>query len=67
VLQFNRARRKAAQVAVRRLQAGSTPVFGAVLNGLSVKAAGYYYAGLYDKSYEDYYVAAEQPRVVGKA
>lgn len=66
VLQFNRARRKTAQVAVRRLLASTTPVFGAVLNGLNLKAAGYYYAGLYDKSYEDYYIGAEQPRIAGK-
>lgn len=60
-VQFNRVRRKAAQAAVRRLHESNAPIFGAVLNGLSLAVAGYYYAQYYDKSYEKYYVAADQP------
>lgn len=55
---FNKVRRKAAQHAARKLLESNVPVFGAVLNGLNLAVAGYYYAQYYDKSYKDYYVMA---------
>ncbi|TVR50525.1 MAG: polysaccharide biosynthesis tyrosine autokinase [Puniceicoccaceae bacterium] len=59
-IQFNRVKRKAAQTVVRRLSETSVPVFGAILNGLNLSLAGYYYAQYYDKSYKDYYVVTSE-------
>ncbi|AHF89392.1 sugar tyrosine-protein kinase [Opitutaceae bacterium TAV5] len=56
---FNKVRRKAAQHAARKLLESNVPVYGAVLNGLNLAVAGYYYAQYYDKSYKDYYVMTE--------
>ena len=51
---FNRVRRKTAQHNVQRLGA-NIPCFGAVLNGLDLNIAHYYYKQYYDRSYQDYY------------
>jgi Mrp family chromosome partitioning ATPase len=56
---FNRVRRKAAQYNVQRLNDSNIPCFGAVLNGLDLNLAHYYYKQYYDKSYKDYYVKAK--------
>jgi polysaccharide biosynthesis transport protein len=54
---FNRVRRKAAQHNVQRLVESNVPCFGAVLNGLDLNLAHYYYRQYYDRSYKDYYVS----------
>lgn len=66
-LQFNRVRRRTAKLAAHRLLESSTPVFGAVLNALSLSMAGYYYAGYDDRSYKDYYLEAAAPEKSGKS
>jgi succinoglycan biosynthesis transport protein ExoP len=53
---FNKVRRKAAEVAVKRMLEVNVPGFGAVLNGLTGALGGYYYSHYYDKSYKEYYV-----------
>ena len=56
---FNRVRRKAAQHNAQRLKESNVPCFGAILNGLNLNLAHYYYKQYYDKSYKDYYVKAK--------
>ncbi len=65
-IMFNHVRRKAAQFCARRLTQTNVPCFGAVLNALNVSASGYYYAQYYDKSYKDYFVAADDGSGSGK-
>jgi len=59
VIKFNAVKRKTAKANLRRILESNTPVFGAVLNQISVAVASYYYANYYDKSYQDYYVSNE--------
>lgn len=54
-IKFNKVKRSAARHNARRLLESNIPVFGAVLNNLSLSVSGYYYAQYYDKSYYDYY------------
>lgn len=54
-IKFNKVKRNAAKHNSRRLLESNVPVFGAVLNNLSLSVSGYYYAQYYDKSYYDYY------------
>jgi polysaccharide biosynthesis transport protein len=54
-IKFNKVKRSAARHNARRLLESNVPVFGAVLNNLSLSVSGYYYAQYYDKSYYDYY------------
>jgi polysaccharide biosynthesis transport protein len=54
-IKFNKVKRSAARHNTRRLMESNVPVFGAVLNNLSLSVSGYYYAQYYDKSYYDYY------------
>lgn len=54
-IKFNKVKRTAAKHNARRLLDSNVPVFGAVLNNLSLSVSGYYYAQYYDKSYYDYY------------
>lgn len=54
-IKFNKVKRDAAKHNARRLLESNVPVFGAVLNSLSLSVSGYYYAQYYDKSYYDYY------------
>lgn len=54
-IKFNKVKRTAAKHNARRLLESNVPVFGAVLNNLSLSVSGYYYAQYYDKSYYDYY------------
>ena len=58
-IMFGKVRRKAAQVCVQRLSEVNVPTFGAILNGLDVRAGGYYhhYYGRYYESnaYKRYY------------
>ncbi|WP_309397374.1 GumC family protein [Cerasicoccus maritimus] len=55
VIKFNAVKRKTAKSNLRRIIESNTPVFGAVLNQISVNVASYYYANYYDKSYAGYY------------
>lgn len=54
-IKFNKVKRTAAKHNARRLVESNVPVFGAVLNNLSLSVSGYYYAQYYDRSYYDYY------------
>lgn len=55
VIKFNAVKRKTAKSNLRRIIESNTPVFGAILNQISVSVASYYYANYYDKSYAGYY------------
>lgn len=66
-IMFNHVRRKAAQFCARRLLEANVPCFGAVLNALNLTVSGYYYSQYYDKSYKDYFVAAEEPTKSAKS
>jgi len=73
VIKYNAVKRKTAKANLRRLMESNTPIFGAVLNQITVAVASYYYSNYYDKSYQDYYnhddideeEAPLQPRVDG--
>jgi Mrp family chromosome partitioning ATPase len=56
VIKFNAVKRKTAKLNVRRLMEGNVPIFGAILNQISLSVASYYYTSYYDKSYRNYYV-----------
>ena len=58
VLRFNAVKRRTAKLNVRRIWEANVPVFGAVLNNIRSSVAGYYYSHYYDRSYQDYYLAA---------
>ncbi|MBC2596085.1 polysaccharide biosynthesis tyrosine autokinase [Ruficoccus amylovorans] len=68
VIKFNAVKRRTAKANLRRIIESNTPVFGAVLNQISVAVASYYYANYYDKSYQDYYHTddGEDVQVEGK-
>ncbi|MEO0795309.1 MAG: polysaccharide biosynthesis tyrosine autokinase [Verrucomicrobiota bacterium] len=55
VIKFNSVKRKTAKSNLRRIIESNTPVFGAILNQISVSVASYYYSNYYDKSYSKYY------------
>ncbi|MGE9294452.1 MAG: GumC family protein, partial [Puniceicoccales bacterium] len=55
VIKFNAVKRRTAKANLRRIIESNTPVFGAILNQISVAVASYYYANYYDKSYQSYY------------
>lgn len=55
-VRFNQVRTKAAEFAARRLLESGVPCLGAVLNGLDLAVSDHYYAGYYDKSYQDYVI-----------
>ncbi len=56
VIKFNAVKRKVAKVNLSRLMQGNVPVFGAILNQISLTSASYYYTHYYDKSYRNYYM-----------
>jgi capsular exopolysaccharide synthesis family protein len=56
VIKFNSVKRKTAKLNLRRLLEGNVPIFGAILNQISLSVASYYYTSYYDKSYRNYYV-----------
>ena len=56
VIKFNAVKRKVAKVNLARLMQGNVPVFGAILNQISLTSASYYYTHYYDKSYRNYYM-----------
>ena len=59
VIKFNSVKRKTAILNVRRLWETNVPVFGAILNYVSTAMSSYYYSQYSDKSYKNYYMAAE--------
>jgi capsular exopolysaccharide synthesis family protein len=56
VIKFNAVKRKVAKINLGRLLQGNVPVFGAILNQISIQSASYYYTHYYDKSYNNYYM-----------
>ncbi len=60
VIRFNTVKRKTAVVNVRRLWESNTPVFGAILNGVTNSVSNYYYSHYSDKSYQAYYISDEE-------
>jgi Mrp family chromosome partitioning ATPase len=56
VIKFNTVKRKVAKINLSRLMQGNVPVFGAILNQISLASASYYYTHYYDKSYRNYYM-----------
>lgn len=62
-IKFNAVKRKTAKANLRRIIESNTPVFGAILNQISVAVASYYYANYYDKSYQDYYQSEDEPGI----
>lgn len=56
VIKFNTVKKKTIKNNVRKLLESDTPLFGAVLNNISINVASYYYSHYYDKSYESYYL-----------
>jgi Mrp family chromosome partitioning ATPase len=56
IIKFNSVKRKTAKLNIRRLLEGNVPIFGAILNQISLSVASYYYTSYYDKSYRNYYV-----------
>ena len=59
VIKFNAVKRKVAKINLSRLMQGNVPVFGAILNQISLASASYYYTHYYDKSYRNYYMQEE--------
>lgn len=55
VVKYNAVKRKTAKANLRRLMDSNTPIFGAVLNQITIAVASHYYTNYYDKSYQDYY------------
>jgi len=64
VIKFNAVKRKTAKSNLRRIIESNTPVFGAVLNQISISVANYYYSSYYDKSYSKYYASADSKDTV---
>jgi len=60
VIKFNTVKRKVAKVNLSRLMQGNVPVFGAILNQISLASASYYYTHYYDKSYRNYYMHEDE-------
>ena len=56
VIKFNTVKRKVAKINLSRLMQGNVPIFGAILNQISLASASYYYTHYYDKSYRNYYM-----------
>ncbi len=55
VIRFNMVKRKTAALNIRRLRESNVPIYGAVLNNINTRVAGYYYSHYYDRSYSQYY------------
>jgi len=67
VIKFNAVKRKVAKINLARLMQGNVPVFGAVLNQISLASASYYYTHYYDKSYRNYYMQEEAQQATDAA
>ena len=67
VIKFNAVKRKVAKVNLSRLMQGNVPVFGAILNQISLTSASYYYTHYYDKSYRNYYMHADDDKTEAAA
>jgi capsular exopolysaccharide synthesis family protein len=67
VIKFNTVKRKVAKVNLTRLMQGNVPVFGAILNQISLASASYYYTHYYDKSYHNYYMREGEHQAEGDA
>ena len=61
VVKFNSVKRKTAKAHLSRLLESNVPVFGAVINQISLDIVNYYYSNYYDKTYYDYYNNGELP------
>jgi capsular exopolysaccharide synthesis family protein len=60
VIKFNTVKRKVAKINLARLMQGNVPIFGAILNQISLASASYYYTHYYDKSYRNYYMREDE-------
>ncbi|HVU36971.1 MAG TPA: polysaccharide biosynthesis tyrosine autokinase, partial [Opitutales bacterium] len=60
VIKFNTVKRKVAKINLSRLMQGNVPVYGAILNQISLTSASYYYTHYYDKSYRNYYMHEDE-------
>ncbi len=67
VIKFNTVKRKVAKVNLSRLMQGNVPVYGAILNQISLASASYYYTHYYDKSYHNYYMREGEHQAEGDA
>ena len=67
VIKFNAVKRKVAKINLARLMQGNVPVFGAVLNQISLASASYYYTHYYDKSYRNYYMQEDAQQATDAA
>ena len=55
VVKFNAVKKKNIKVNMRRIIESNTPVFGVIMNQISITMASYYYSNYYDKTYRSYY------------
>ncbi len=55
VVKFNAVKRRTVKSNLRRVVEANVPVFGAVLNQISIAAASYYYTNYYDNAYTQYF------------
>ncbi len=58
-IKFNTVKKKVAKGNLRRLIEANVPIFGAVLNQISISVASHYYTNYYDRSYKNYYQEGE--------
>lgn len=61
VIKFNDVKRRTVKSNLRRVVEANVPVFGAVLNQISITAASYYYTDYYNSSYSQYFEAPDSP------
>ncbi len=67
LIKFNAVKRKTVKANIRRLVEANVPIFGAVLNQISVAVSSYYYTNYYDKNYQDYYRAGDDRKELASA
>lgn len=60
VIKFNSVKRRTVKSNVKRLLDANVPIFGAVLNQISVAASRSYYTNYYDTAYSQYYETGEE-------
>ncbi|MGF1484805.1 MAG: GumC family protein [Opitutales bacterium] len=66
LIKFNAVKRKTVKANIRRLVEANVPIFGAILNQISVAVSSYYYTNYYDKNYQDYYRQGEDTKELAR-